>query len=93
MASKAGDAILDAIARSGNTEFTALAESLDWEDVPDPKRLRSLQDEVARKARELGIAAEVLAAKRDLAAAVLGKPPQQLTSGWRAELLALNEKS
>ncbi len=92
-ASKAGDSILEAIERCGNPEFKALAKALDPEDAPDPKRLKSLQDQVARKARELGIAAEVVAAKRDLAAVVLGRPPRQLTSGWRAELLALDEKS
>lgn len=88
-AARSGEAIIDAIASAGNPEVQRLAAELLPSTRPDPERLRSLRKLVSDKARSLGIEPEVIAARKDLAAATLGKPPPQLASGWRAELLDL----
>jgi len=58
----------------------------------DRDALKALQGKVKARAAELGIEAEVLASRRDLAAFLRGVPPPHLASGWRAaELAALGE--
>jgi ribonuclease D len=89
-AARSGKSILHAIESAGDEDIRALAARVADADNPDASALRDLQQICTRRAEELGIHAEYLAAKRDLAAAVLGKPPPHLSSGWRAEQLRLS---
>ena len=60
----------------------------------DRDALKALQAKVKARAAELGIEAEVLASRRDLAALLRGVPPAHLVSGWRAaEISALREET
>lgn len=85
---KSGNAILAAIASSDASPYTELPVERDAAR-PDAGLLKSLQSQVRECASRLGIEPEVLAAKRDMTACVLGSPPDRLTSGWRAEHLQL----
>ena len=49
--------------------------------------LKEMQQIVAAMAGELGIAAEVLAPRKDLVAAIAGDRNCRVFSGWRRELL------
>ena len=49
--------------------------------------LKRLQKKVAAVAKELGIAAEVLAPRRELAAAAAGERELRMLGGWRREVL------
>lgn len=58
---------------------------------PDRDALKSLQGKVKARAVELGLEAEVLASRRDLAALLRGAAPAHLKFGWRApEIAALS---
>lgn len=57
-------------------------------EPPDKALVKSLQAEVGRRARELGLHAEVLATRRDLTAVAAEDPPEHLAVGWRAGELA-----
>lgn len=89
--SKSGQAILAAISECRNADLSACAGQLPPAERPDPDRLMALQKKVQDCANRLGIHAEVIAAKKDINALVLGKAPPQLVGGWRAELLELTE--
>lgn len=54
---------------------------------PDRGRVQALQAEVRKLGATLGMAPEVIATRRDLAALAAGRPPDQLREGWRAEVL------
>ena len=84
------------IRRCGNDILAAIvaADSDDGNYVP-PRRpdeaqkalLKSMQGRVADHARELGIAAETLASKRDLVAVIFdGEQQSKLLRGWRREI-------
>ncbi|MBT8085229.1 MAG: ribonuclease D [Woeseia sp.] len=49
--------------------------------------LKALQKKVAARAKELGIAAEVLAPRRELSAAIDGNRQLRVLRGWRQELV------
>ena len=84
---KSGDALLTAVMSSSDLRFDE--EPPAFSANLDPKRLKSLQARVRDCASRLGIEPEVLAAKRDIAACMMGSPPTHLVSGWRAEHLHL----
>lgn len=89
LVARSGDDIVAAIAagRSDpavNAELARIATT----EKPDRDVLKKLQQAVRQRAAELGIQAEVLASRRDLAALLSGHPPQHLRSGWRAEEIA-----
>ena len=85
------------VRRSGNNILAAIAKSLnDGNHYAPPTApneaqkslLRSMQDKVASRAAELGIAAETVASKRDLSAVVIdGDRNARVLSGWRRELI------
>lgn len=92
------------VERAGRQLLDAVAESAgDRGDYEPPQRpneaqkalLAEMQARVARQARELGIAAEIIAARKELAAiAVSGTRESRVLRGWRGtlvgdELLAL----
>lgn len=53
----------------------------------DKALLKTLQTEVARTAEELNVAAEILAPRRELAAAVRGEQESRVFSGWRRQAI------
>ena len=88
LAEKSGKALIATIAES---EALALPDGLAAatdQRRPDKSRLKALQTAVRQKAESLGIAAELLATRRDIAAIEAGNPPTWLREGWRADLLA-----
>ena len=54
---------------------------------PDPRALKALSGIVGEKARELGIATELLSTKRDLAALLRGERDVRVLSGWRRNVI------
>lgn len=58
------------------------------QDPPDKALVKSLQAEVRKRAEELGIQPELLAARRDIAGIAIGNPPDSLVTGWRRDVLA-----
>ena len=80
LAARDDPALEQMLARAGNRERA------------DRDALKALQAKVKARAAELGIEAEVLASRRDLAALLRGVPSAHLASGWRAaQLAALDE--
>lgn len=82
---RAADQLLDLLA-------TARTDSNGYEPPrrPDAQQkvlLSNMQQKVAACANELAIAAEVIAAKKDLAAALAGDRSTRLFRGWRRELI------
>jgi ribonuclease D len=70
----------------------AISDDSDYEppDRPDEVQkllLKSLQQHVGNRALELGIAAEIIAPKKELSAAVNGDRSGRLFRGWRARLI------
>lgn len=85
---KSGESILGAIAASHDRRFAEISTERSTAR-PDAAQLNSMQAQVRACAQRLGIEPEILAAKRDLVATVLGSPPERLRSGWRAAQLRL----
>jgi ribonuclease D len=83
---RSGADILDAILASRDDEN-------DYRPLPPPDesqkaQLKSMQKIVAECADDLGLAAETIASKRDLAAIILGAHDEsKVLSGWRRELI------
>jgi ribonuclease D len=85
------------IARIGNDLLQAIeASSADENDYRPPRPpnesqkalLKELQARVARSADDLGIAAETVASKRELAAVIVsGKQDSRVFSGWRKTVI------
>ena len=74
--------ILDAAAK-GSDDYVPPAR-------PDEKQkllLKAMQDLVAAGAADLGISAEVLAPRKELAAAMLGERDSRVFSGWRRQVV------
>lgn len=81
LAERSGAAILAAIEQADTVDERPAPI------VPDKARVKALQAEVKTRAAELGIASELLATRRDIAAAAAGQPTEAFSSGWRAEIL------
>jgi ribonuclease D len=86
-AARNGADVIAAIARRDDPEVQAIVRSHSGPQA-DRKLLKSLQEEVRRRATELGIEPEILATRRELAALAAGNPPAHLANGWRAAVLA-----
>lgn len=70
----------------------AAADEHDYEPPPRPDEaqkalLKNLQGIVAKRADELGVAAETIAAKKELSAIVAGKNESRLFRGWRRDVV------
>ena len=83
---RVGGHLLDAVANSARDEG-------DYEPPrpPDEEQkalLKKMQSQVAACAKELGMAAETVASKRELSAVIIGgSRKSRLLSGWRAALI------
>ena len=85
------------IRRSGRKIIDAIAKALkDGNNYAPPGApseaqkalLKAMQERVAGRASELGIAAEMVASKRDLSAVVTGGDRNsRVLTGWRRELI------
>lgn len=85
------------LARIGKDLLRAVNASADDENSYSPPRppteaqkalLKEMQTRVARCAEELGIAAETLASKRELAAVIVsGRQDSRVFTGWRREIV------
>jgi ribonuclease D len=91
LVSRSGGDIVRAVA--DRASYRETAEEIGRAARPDKGTLAALKDAVRQRADELGIHAEVLATRRDLAAAAVGEPPEALRSGWRAQELELSRSS
>lgn len=79
-------------ARSGHEILAAIREAEPMEEapdlpMPDARVVKSLQQDVRKLAESLGIQPELLATRRDIAAAAGGSPPDIVAAGWRHEIL------
>jgi ribonuclease D len=86
-ATRWGDQILAALDARG--AWAEAADALGRASRPDKQKLAALKEIVQQRAAALGIHAEVLATRRDLAAVAVGEAPTELREGWRAEQLQL----
>lgn len=82
-----GADIVAAVARRDDPEVQAIVSAHSGPPA-DRKVLKSLQEEVRRRAGVLGIEPEILATRRELAALATGHAPAHLREGWRAGPLA-----
>jgi ribonuclease D len=82
-----GDALLAALERAAGGGYAAQHDACLPADKPDASMIKALQAHVRKRAAVLKIEPEVIAAKRDLVATVLGNAPEHLTHGWRAEAI------
>ena len=94
------DGVTERLVERRGSELVAVIASADELDLPaslaeatstrsvDKARIKALQAEIRKRAEDLGIAAELLATRRDISAIEAGRPPDNLLNGWRANLLA-----
>lgn len=82
---KSGDAILAALHEAGNDVHDYVPP--ERPDERQKKLLKRLQDVVAADARKLGLAAEIIAPKKELSAALQGSTDSRVFSGWRRALV------
>lgn len=85
------------VRRSGDRLVKVVAAAVTGEQRYAPPRspdeaqkalLKSMQAEVAQRSRELGIAPEAIASRRDLSAVIIGgENNSRLLTGWRRELI------
>lgn len=84
------------VRRAGGDILAAVNEAAtDEHDYEPPRRpdeaqkalLRELQGIVAKRANELGIAAETIAAKKELSAIIAGDRESRLFHGWRRDVV------
>jgi ribonuclease D len=87
LAARSGQDIVAAVAARDDPALAAELQLIATAERPDRDALKALQQAVRQRAAELGIQAEVLASRRDLAALLTGNAPPHLRSGWRAEQL------
>jgi len=85
LAQRAGKALLAEIRESASdgNDYRPPAPP----DETQKQQLKAMQAVVASRAEELGISAELIAPRRDLAAVVAGDRESRLFQGWRKELL------
>jgi ribonuclease D len=86
-AARNGADIVAAVARRDDPDVQAIVHAHSGPQA-DRKVLKTLQEEVRRRATALGIEPEILATRRELAALAIGSPPAHLKEGWRAVALA-----
>jgi len=82
---RAGTQILELLAVAAETENDYVPPSRP--DEKQKKLLKDLQRCVSRNAESLGIAAEIIAPKKELSAAVLGATDSRVFRGWRRSLV------
>lgn len=81
-----GAALIDAV-RRGITAPADPALSRQGSDTPpDKARLKAVQAAIRQRAEHLGIAAELLATRRDATAIACGRPPAHIAHGWRSAI-------
>jgi ribonuclease D len=78
-----GAEILAVIGSSDSSERRAVIESMLVDRKPDKAAVAALQDTVLKRARALGIHAEVLATRKDIVAIAAGAAPESVLSAWR----------
>lgn len=81
---RAGDDLLDLLREAENASDNYVAP--ERPDDAQKALLKKLQKQVAGAAKELGIAAEVLAPRRELAAAAAGERDLRVFRGWREQV-------
>lgn len=83
---RAGKTIIDSIARSAGDDNDYKPPA-----VPDSEQkmlLKKMQNHVAERAEDLGLATETLASKKDLSAVIMSRAQtSRLRSGWRHEVI------
>ncbi len=82
---KTGDAILAALHAAGDDDQQYVPP--ERPDEQAKKLLKRLQKEVAAAASRLGLAAEIIAPRKELADALRGETDSRVFSGWRRELV------
>lgn len=83
---RSGKAILAEIAASANDERDYLPPAAPTE--AQKAQLKMMQRHVAERAKEIGVAAETIASKRDLAAIIInGERNSKVLNGWRSDFL------
>ncbi len=87
LAARSGADIIAALEARERAEIEALLARAGPAERPDKQAFKALQERVRRRAAELGVEPEVIAARRDLVALLAGRPPEHLVSGWRAAVL------
>ncbi len=80
---RAGDELLELLRKAESAEETY--EPPSRPDAAQKALLKALQKTVSARAHELGIAAEVLAPRRELSAALEGERELRVLRGWRRE--------
>jgi ribonuclease D len=88
LAARSGAEILDALRHADQADVSAAIDTLGPPPAADKARLKALQSQVRQRADDLGLSADVLATRRDLALVAAGRPAPILTTGWRATVLA-----
>ncbi len=82
-----GDTLLETIAGAADVELPPELEDAALRRRPDKARLKAIQETIRDRAEDLGIAAELLATRRDAQAIEAGQLPAHLAAGWRAGVL------
>jgi ribonuclease D len=86
MIRRAGKQILEAVSASANDNSRYRPPTAPNEE--QKALLKSIQQQVAECAADLGLAAETVASKRDLSAVIIGgQRDSKVLSGWRRELV------
>lgn len=83
LAARYGEEIVASLQARHDAELAAELERAAQPHKPDKDALKTLQQRLRERALELGINADVLASRRDLAALLAGAAPEHLRSGWR----------
>ena len=83
---RAGRQVLEAVSESANDDSRYRPPTAPNED--QKALLKSIQQQVAECAADMGLAAETVASKRDLSAVIIdGQRDSKVLSGWRRELV------
>ena len=86
MIRRAGKQILEAVSASANDNSRYRPPTAPNEE--QKALLKSIQQQVAECAADLGLAAETVASKRDLSAVIIGgQRDSKVLSGWRREMV------
>lgn len=83
-----GAELTDAVRRGRNKGAHPAPENRRRAERPDKEKLKAIQTQIRQRAEQLGIAAELLATRRDAIALAGGRPPAHIAQGWRATILA-----
>ncbi len=85
---RVGREILAAIRASADGSMYERASALVQEDPPDKRQVRALQDAVKRIATQLGVHAEIVATRQELAELAAGREPLRFATTWRSDYVA-----